>query len=205
MYFSWLKGIIDHDSKLSKIIDIYIQYIFVYCMYIPHGGFWICDGSLIQRTRLLGRGPGFESGIFRNDPNALLDHCEIMQYISAKGGKPTTERKKDLNKLYSEVQNRKLSLNKLNCPGNGVQSSEENAFCNCARFQENLQKMEDHNSCKSKLTTFFAKIVLFSNTEEKVSHWIFLATLLYKVLMFLSCMDPKVYTIPIRKLFQKGQ
>ena len=32
------------------------------------------DGSAPD---FLGRGPGFESGIYHNDPDALKDHCEI--------------------------------------------------------------------------------------------------------------------------------
>ena len=43
-----------------------------------------------------GRGPGFESGIYHNDPDALQDHCEKMQKISGKRGQPTPEAKKDL-------------------------------------------------------------------------------------------------------------
>ena len=45
-----------------------------------------------------GRGPGFESGIYHNDPDALQDHCEIMQKISGQRGKPTPEAKKILKK-----------------------------------------------------------------------------------------------------------
>ena len=45
-----------------------------------------------------GRGPGFESGIYHIDPDALQDRCEIMQKISRLRGKPTPDAKKDLKK-----------------------------------------------------------------------------------------------------------
>ena len=46
-----------------------------------------------------GSGPGFESGIYHNDLDALQDHCEIKQKkISGQRGKPTPQAKKDLKK-----------------------------------------------------------------------------------------------------------
>ena len=45
---------------------------------------WVrCGGSLVKRTSLRGhRGPGFESGISHNNPDAPKDHCVIMKKIS---------------------------------------------------------------------------------------------------------------------------
>ena len=43
-----------------------------------------------------GRGPGFESGIYHNDPDALQDHCVIKQTISGQRGKPTPKAKNKL-------------------------------------------------------------------------------------------------------------
>ena len=52
-----------------------------------------CGGSLVAHQTSGGRGPGLESGIYHNDPDALQDHCE-------KRGKLTPEAKNDLKKPY---------------------------------------------------------------------------------------------------------
>ena len=39
---------------------------------------WRCGGSLVSAPDFWGRGPGFESVISHNDPDALQDHCVIM-------------------------------------------------------------------------------------------------------------------------------
>ena len=53
-----------------------------------------------------GRGPGFESGIYHNDPDALQDHCVILSKISGKRGEPPPEAKK----IYKKKGNTWLVL-----------------------------------------------------------------------------------------------
>ena len=39
---------------------------------------WRCGGSLVAHQDFWGTGPGFESDISHNNPDALQDHCVIM-------------------------------------------------------------------------------------------------------------------------------
>ena len=51
--------------------------------------FYVCKlkNLLLQKHKLgdvvaqRGRGPGFETGIFHNDPNALRDHCVLCNNV----------------------------------------------------------------------------------------------------------------------------
>ena len=66
-----------------------------------------CNYSTLNTVQVqydfCGRGPGFESGIYLNTPDALQDHCEIMKKISGKRGKPTPEAKKKIKKSTSTI------------------------------------------------------------------------------------------------------
>ena len=73
--------------------------------------FWRCGGSLVQRTRLQGRGHGFESSISHNNPDALQDHCVKMQKSEGiereKKGKEKRKRKKKKKKEKEKRQRKK--------------------------------------------------------------------------------------------------
>ena len=58
-----------------------------------------CVGSLVARQTSWAEVPGFESGIYHHDPDALQDHCVILLKSQGRGGnlhlrqKTTTEEK----------------------------------------------------------------------------------------------------------------
>ena len=61
---------------------------------------WLIGSS----SGVWGRGPGLESGISHNDPDALQDHCVYYRKSQGRGGNPPLrqKKKKKKNKLDTD-------------------------------------------------------------------------------------------------------